>query len=39
NRRFSLGKNIERLARVAARTAPQPYNSIASIRPQAEMAG
>ena len=39
NRRFSLGENIERLARVAARTAPQPYNSIASIRPQAEMAG
>ena len=39
NRRFELDKNIERLARVAARTVPQPYHSIASIRPQAEMAG
>jgi hypothetical protein len=32
NRRFELDKNVERLARVAAMTAPQPYRSIAAVR-------
>jgi hypothetical protein len=32
NRRFDLDKNVERLARVAARTAPAPYQSIAAVR-------
>ena len=32
NRRFDLEKNVERLARVAAQTVPQPYRSIALVR-------
>ena len=32
NRRFQLDKNVERLASVAARTAPKPYRSIAAVR-------
>jgi ISXO2-like transposase domain len=32
NCRFDLDKNVERLARVAARTAPAPYQSIAAVR-------
>lgn len=39
NRRFELDKNVERLARVAARTAPMPYRSIAAVGAPAEMAG
>ena len=39
NRRFDLDKNIERLARVAVRTQPRPYRSIAAVRPAAEMTG
>ena len=31
NRRFDLDKNVERLARVAAQTAPAPYQSIAAV--------
>jgi hypothetical protein len=32
NRRFDLEKNVDRLARVAAQTAPAPYQSIAAVR-------
>jgi len=32
NRRFDLDKNVERLARIAAQTAPMPYRSIAAVR-------
>lgn len=32
NRRFALERNVERLARAAARTSPQPYRSIALVR-------
>jgi hypothetical protein len=32
NRRFDLEKNVERLARVAAQTAPARYQSIAAVR-------
>ena len=32
NRRFELDRNVERLARVAVRTAPKPYRSIAAVR-------
>lgn len=39
NRRFDLDKNIERLARVAAKTEPRPYRSIAAVRTAAEMPG
>ena len=39
NRRYDLAKNIDRLARVAAKTEPRPYRSIAAIRTPAEMAG
>ena len=39
NRRFELDRNVERLARVAARTAPMPYRSIAAIRSGAETPG
>ena len=39
NRRFDLAKNVERLACVAARTAPMPYRLIANVRSSAEMAG
>ncbi len=39
NRRFDLAKNIERLARVAAATAPRPYRSIADVRSPTQMAG
>ncbi len=39
NRRFELDKNIERLARAALRTTPQPYKSIALVREPAEMTG
>ena len=39
NRRFDLDKNVERLARVAARTMPRPYRSIAAIRNGAETLG
>ncbi len=39
NRRFDLDKNIERLARVAAKTEPRPYRSIAAVRSTAEMTG
>ena len=39
NRRFELDRNLERLARVAARTAPMPYRSIAAIRSGAETTG
>ena len=39
NRRYDLAKNIDRLARVAAKTEPRPYRSTAAIRTPAEMAG
>ena len=39
NRRFELDRNVERLARVAARTAPKPYRCIAAIRSSAETPG
>jgi hypothetical protein len=39
NRRFDLAKNVDRLARVATRTKPKPYRSIAAVRPRAEMSG
>ena len=39
NRRFELDRNVERLARVAARTAPMPYRSIAAVRIEAETPG
>jgi hypothetical protein len=41
NRRFDLAKNLERLARVAAHTAPVPHRTIAAVRrPRlAEMSG
>ena len=40
NRRFDLDKNVDRLARVGVRTTPQPYRSIAAVRPRlAEMIG
>ena len=39
NRRFDLDKNIERLARVAAKTKPRPYRSIAAVRTPAEVTG
>ena len=40
NRRFELRENLGRLARVAVRTDPRPYRSIAAVRtPVAEMAG
>lgn len=32
NRRFDLGQNLERLARVAVTIAPQPYRKLASVR-------
>jgi ribosomal protein L37AE/L43A len=34
NRRFELDRNIERLARVAARSPPRPYRTIAAVRPK-----
>ena len=37
NRRFELDKNLERLARAATATAPQPRHSIAAVRHTAEM--
>jgi hypothetical protein len=39
NRRFELDKMVERLARVAAQTAPTPYRSIAAVRTPAEIPG
>ena len=39
NRRFELDKMVERLARVAVRTAPTPYRSIAAVRSGAETLG
>jgi ribosomal protein L37AE/L43A len=39
NRRFELDKNVERLARIAVQTAPQPRRSIALVRRRAEMTG
>jgi ribosomal protein L37AE/L43A len=39
NRRFDLDRNVERLARIAAQTAPMPYRSIAAVRSPAEMSG
>ena len=39
NRRFELDKMVERLARVAVRTAPKPYRSIAAVRSGAETPG
>ena len=39
NRRFELDRNLERLARVAARTTPRPYRSIAAVRSGAETMG
>lgn len=39
NRRFDLTENLERLGRVAAKTEPRPYRSIAAVRPAAEMTG
>ena len=39
NRRFDLDKNIERLARIAVKTKPRPYRSIAAVRTAAEMTG
>jgi ribosomal protein L37AE/L43A len=40
NRRFDLRENLARLARVAVRTEPKPYRSIAAVGPpSAEMMG
>ncbi len=39
NRRFDLRKNVERLARSALATLPQPRRSIALVRTRAEMTG
>ena len=39
NRRFELAKNVERLARVAVRTAPMPYQSITALTMTEEMPG
>jgi hypothetical protein len=39
NRRFDLNKNVERLARAAAQTAPKPYRSIAAVRTGEEISG
>jgi hypothetical protein len=39
NRRFVLAKNLEGLARAAARTAPVPHRTIANVRPEAETSG
>ena len=40
NRRFALDKNLKRLTRAAATTAPKPYRQIAAVRPRpAEKSG
>ena len=39
NRRFDLDKNVERLARIATRTAPKSYRFFAPSRNAAETSG